>query len=94
MSILKKFLSLSIVGVFTFSLLLATGCARHPNQEQISKLEEARTACLSAEQKLSDTQKQRANLETQLAQKKSELDKANAEKAKVQEGLSNWKSEE
>jgi hypothetical protein len=53
-------------------------------------MEEARSACLAAEQKLSDVQKERASLESQLAAKKSELDKAKKEKANVEQGLANW----
>jgi hypothetical protein len=39
---------------------------------------------------LSDVQKERASLESQLAAKKSELDKAKKEKANVEQGLANW----
>jgi hypothetical protein len=43
---------------------------------------------------LSDTQKNREDLEAQLSQKKAQLAKAQAEKEKVQQGLNNWQSEE
>ncbi len=91
---IKKLLGLLLVGLFSFSLFLSTGCAGHPNEKQISAMEEARSACLAAEQKLSDTQKNREDLEAQLSQKKAQLAKAQAEKEKVQQGLNNWQSEE
>lgn len=91
---IKKVSSFVVVGVFSLSLLFATGCSRHPNQEQISALEEARSACLAAEQKLNDVQTQRADLERQLQNKKAELDKTMKEKQMVQQGLANWQSEE
>ncbi|MEJ2048650.1 MAG: hypothetical protein P8Y60_02185 [Calditrichota bacterium] len=94
MSKIKKVMSFVAVGVFSLSLLFATGCSRHPNQEQIRVLEEARSACLAAEQKLNDTQKQRADLESQLQSKKAELDNAVKEKEMVQQGVANWTSEE
>ncbi len=90
MSKLKKLLGILLVGLFTFSLLIATGCTRHPNADQIKKLEEARSACLSSEQKLSEVQKQRQDLENQLAQKKSELEGLKKEKENIQQGLSSW----
>jgi septal ring factor EnvC (AmiA/AmiB activator) len=90
MSKIKKLVSVGLVVIFSLSLLTATGCSRHPNEEQIQAMEEARSACLAAEQKLSDVQKERASLDSQLAAKKSELDKAQKEKANVEQGLANW----
>ncbi len=81
-----------MIAIFSLSLLLATGCSRHPNDEQIRAMEEARSACLAAEQKLNDVQKENGSLEAQLQTKKSELDKAQKEKAHVEQGLANWKS--
>lgn len=90
MSNIKKLLSISLIVIFSLSLFLATGCSRHPNAEQIQMMEETRSACLAAEQKLSDVQRERASLETQLNAKKAELDKAQKEKAHVEQGLANW----
>jgi septal ring factor EnvC (AmiA/AmiB activator) len=90
MSKIKKLVSIGLLGIFSFSLLTATGCSRHPNEEQIQAMEEARSACLAAEQKLSDVQKERAGLESQLQAKKAELDRATKEKANVEQGLANW----
>ncbi len=90
---IKKLISFSLVAVFSLSLLTATGCSRHPNKEQIQMMEEARNACLAAEQKLNEVQGNRANLESQLQAKKADLDKAQNEKAHVEQGLANWKSE-
>jgi hypothetical protein len=94
MSKVKKVIFVGVITVFTLSLLLATGCSRHPNDEQIQAMEEARSACLAAEQKLSEVQGQRASLERQLDAKKADLDEANKEKEKVMQGLANWSSEE
>lgn len=90
---IKKLLSGIIIGIFSFSLLISTGCSRHPNTEQISKMEEARSACLAAEQKLNDVQKQREGVEQKLASKKDELNGLQKEKDLIQQRLSNWKSE-
>ncbi|UCF63812.1 MAG: hypothetical protein JSW33_14805 [bacterium] len=90
MSKIKKLLSIGLVAIFSLSLLTATGCSRHPNDEQIRAMEEARSACLAAEQKLNEVQRERAGLESQLQAKKAELDKAQKEKAHVEQGLANW----
>lgn len=91
MSKIKKLVILSLIVVFAFSLLVTTGCSRHPNEKQIQAMEEARSACLAAEQKLNEVQKDRSGLESQLQMKKAELDKAQKEKAHVEQGLSTWK---
>jgi peptidoglycan hydrolase CwlO-like protein len=90
MSKIKKLLSIALVAIFSLSLLTATGCSRHPNDEQIRAMEEARSACLAAEQKLNEVQRERSGLESQLQAKKAELDKAQKEKAHVEQGLANW----
>jgi len=90
MSKIKKLLSIGLVALFSLSLLTATGCSRHPNEEQIRAMEEARSACLAAEQKLNEVQRERSGLESQLQAKKAELDKAQKEKAHVEQGLANW----
>lgn len=87
---IKKLLSIGLVAIFSLSLLTATGCSRHPNEEQIRAMEEARSACLAAEQKLNEVQRERGNLESQLQSKKAELDKTQKEKAHVEQGLANW----
>lgn len=93
MSKIKKIVVVCMLAIFSFSLLTTVGCSKRPNEEQISAMEEARSACLAAEQKLSDIQSERATLEGQLQAKKAELDKAQQEKAHVEQGLSNWNSE-
>jgi len=90
MSKIKKLLSIGLVAIFSLSLLTATGCSRHPNEEQIRAMEEARGACLAAEQKLNEVQRERGSLESQLQAKKAELDKTQKEKAHVEQGLANW----
>ncbi|KON28740.1 hypothetical protein AC481_00570 [miscellaneous Crenarchaeota group archaeon SMTZ-80] len=90
----KKLVCLVCVVAFSFSLLTATGCSRHPNEEQIQAMEEARSACLAAEQKLNEVQNERANVERQLDTKKAEADKAQKELESVKQGLANWTEEE
>jgi septal ring factor EnvC (AmiA/AmiB activator) len=87
---IKKLLSIGLIAIFSLSLLTATGCSRHPNEEQIRAMEEARSACLAAEQKLNEVQRERGSLESQLQAKKAELDKTQKEKAHVEQGLANW----
>lgn len=49
------------------------GCTKKPNQEELTKLEEARAAAESAEKKLADLRQERMSLEGQLQGKESEL---------------------
>jgi peptidoglycan hydrolase CwlO-like protein len=89
----KKLICLVCIIAFSFSLITATGCSRHPNEEQIQAMEEARSACLAAEQKLNEVQNERANVERQLDAKKADLDKAQKELENVKQALTNWTEE-
>ena len=42
------------------------GCTKKPSQEELTKLEEARSAAESAERKLAELRQERMNLENQL----------------------------
>jgi peptidoglycan hydrolase CwlO-like protein len=91
---LKKFMVVVLSGLFILSLILTTGCSRHPNQEQIQAMEEARSACLAAEQKLDERQKELSKLQDQLSASQDKLEQAKSEKQAVQDRLSNWSTEE
>ncbi len=93
MRLVKKITQVLMVSAIAASLIFATSCTRHPNEEQIKKLEETRAAALSAEQKLEQKRQERQSLEQQLAQKKQELEKVKKQKEEVQKRLQNWKSE-
>lgn len=49
------------------------GCTKKPNQEEMGKLEQARTAAESAEKKFSELKSERVQLEQTLEQKKQDL---------------------
>jgi hypothetical protein len=57
-----------------------TGCSRHPNEEQLSALEQTEQAALSAERQLESLQAEKADLEKQLAEKKQQLEECENEK--------------
>ena len=94
MSILRKFLSLFLVSIFCLSLIVATGCTKHPNPEQISAMEEARSACLAAEQKADDAVKANEKLQAQVNAKQKELDDLKAEKEMVQKKINEMGTQE
>ena len=74
---------------FSASLTIL-GCSRHPNEQELQALAQAQQAANSAEQALRDCNNEKANLENQLSQKKSELQKAEDEKQAVSARLANW----
>ncbi len=63
------------------------GCTKHPNEKQLQTLEETKQAALAAEAQLEQKRQEKATLESQLAQKKAQLEKAQAEKAKIAQKL-------
>jgi septal ring factor EnvC (AmiA/AmiB activator) len=93
MKIVSKFKGLILVGIITAFFVVSTGCSRHPNEEQIRVLEEARSAALAAEQKLADKRQECSDLENQLAQKKDELAAVKQEREDIKKRLENWTEE-
>jgi Tfp pilus assembly protein PilN len=73
-------------GIFMMGLYFS-GCTKHPNQEQLSALEEQKKAALAAEEQLDKLRREKADLENQLAKKKAELEKSKKEKEAVQQRL-------
>jgi septal ring factor EnvC (AmiA/AmiB activator) len=59
------------------------GCTKKPSQDELSKLEQARSAAESAEKKLSELRTERQQLEQQLEAKKGDLKGAETERNQV-----------
>jgi chromosome segregation ATPase len=77
--------------VFGFvASLTAVGCSRQPNEQELQALAQAQQAANAAEQALRDCNNEKASLESQLSQKKRELQKAEEEKEAVSNRLANW----
>jgi outer membrane murein-binding lipoprotein Lpp len=71
-----KCLTSSVKVVFLAAVVAAIGlggCTKKPNQEELTKLEEARSAAESAEKKLAQLREERIALESQLQGKEGEL---------------------
>ncbi len=89
----KKVVALLLSASMALALLMSTGCARHPNEEQIRVMEEARAAALAAEKKLEEKRQERMNLEKQLEEKKQLLEKVKKERDEVKKRVEATKSE-
>lgn len=63
------------------------GCTPKPSQEELQRLEEARSAAESAERKLAELRQERMNLESQLSQKEAELREHEAERDDLKEKM-------
>ena len=70
----------------TFAL---AGCSSHPNEEQLSQLENSNQAAISAEKELEAKKAEKADLEKQLELKQNKLEECKAEKKVVSERLEN-----
>jgi hypothetical protein len=68
--------------------LSLVACTKHPNQEQLQALEEARNAAAAAETQLAQKRADRDALLKQLQDKKEALQKAQAEKTAVSARMS------
>ena len=66
-------------------VVLGTGCTKYASEEDLQNLESQKQAALSAEKKVEQLQAEKSDLEKTVAQKQSELQKVEAEKATVAE---------
>ena len=66
-----------------------TGCTRRPKTEDLTKLEEARSAAESAERKLAELRQERQDLENLLSQKQAELSEHEAERDELRQKMEN-----
>ena len=62
------------------SFCALNGCTKKPSQEELTKLEDARSAAESAEKKLSELREERTQLEGSLQQKQTELNSEEQER--------------
>ena len=69
-------------------LTFASGCAKHPSQEELTRLEEACKAADSAEKALADKKQELSKLKSELSSKNSELKRLEAKRDAVKANLS------
>lgn len=72
------------VGMLVFGMGFTAGCTKKPSTEDVSKLEDARTAAESAEKKLAELRQERKKLEQELQNKQGELQKTEQERDDLQ----------
>ena len=86
MSYLNTISKWMVITAFVLMCCGMVGCGR-PSEEQLTRLEEARSAAESAERKLSELRQERMNLESQLSQKEAELREHEAEVVDLKEKM-------
>jgi len=64
-----------------------TGCTKKPSDDELARLEEARSAAESAERKLAELRQERMGLESQLSSKEAELREHEAERDDLKEKM-------
>jgi len=68
---------------------MSVGCVKKPNKDELSKLDEAKSAAESAEKKLTELKQERTRLESDLQEKQAELKKAEDERDAVKQKAGN-----
>ncbi len=76
---LNNFKKIFLVTTLALSTLV-WGCTKKPSQDELSRLEESKSAAESAEKKLSELRQQRISLENELNSKKDEIKKLEKER--------------
>ena len=75
-----------MIGLFSLVLtasVFMTGCTRYANEKQLTTLDESEAAATSAEDKVAQLEKEKAELQAKLDAKQKELAKVQAEHKKV-----------
>lgn len=85
--LIRHLIIAGILGLFT---VLSTGCGWNPSDEERQQIEEAHNAALSAERSLEDSRQETRRLESELAQKKQNLQKTKDAKAATQDRVNAW----
>jgi outer membrane murein-binding lipoprotein Lpp len=67
------------------AMTMTTGCAKRPGKDELSKLDEAKSAAESAEKKLAELKQERIRLDADLQQKQDELKKAEEERDNIKQ---------
>jgi len=88
-----RVLTLGFVAFSLFLLPLISGCTKHPSQDQINKLEEARMAAEAAEKELNVKEAERADLEQQVDAGQRELNELKAKRDEVRACVKTKKAE-
>jgi hypothetical protein len=83
---LNKLVRYGLIGCFSAMVLLG-GCTKRPSQDELARLEEARTAAEAAENKLAELKRERMELEATLQQKQEELKKREEERDDVKQKM-------
>lgn len=76
---------LMVAGMLT--TLALSACSKHPNAQQMAALQECEKSSADAQALLAQKQRERDDLKRRVDQKRSELQKAQAEKAAVAKRL-------
>ena len=80
-----------VVAIAISGFILASfGCTKHPNEDQIRVMEEARSAALAAEQKVQDLEARKKQLQDQLASEQKKVDGVKKDMADTQARIANW----
>jgi hypothetical protein len=82
----RTFVTLLFIAAFVSSFFII-GCTKHPNEKQLTALEETKNAALSAEAKQSTCENDKRSLQSQLAEKKQKLESMKQEKIAVNNRL-------
>lgn len=76
-----------LLAAIAMSTLVMTGCTKKPNEDELTRLEEARGAAESAEKSLAEKKRERMSLEEQVAAKEGELANKEAERDDVKQKM-------
>ena len=82
-----KLVSTLMIAAVAAGGLMVSGCTKKPSQEEMTRLEDARSAAESAERKLDELRQERQTLEQQLTAKEGDLKGHEAERDSLKKDM-------
>jgi outer membrane murein-binding lipoprotein Lpp len=81
-----------LVKIFVIAAMIAAcglsaGCTKKPSKDELSKLDESKSAAEGAEKKLYELKQERMRLESELQQKQDELKKSEEERDDIKKKI-------
>jgi hypothetical protein len=76
---------LFVIAAFLAAGAMGAGCTKKPNKDELSKLDEAKSAAEGAEKKLYELKQERQRLEGDLQQKQADLKKNEEERDNIKQ---------
>jgi len=84
---MNKFIKASLAALMLSAGLMLSSCASSPSDQELKQLDDLKAEVSSLETKVADKQREKANLEKQIAEKNGKLQQCQSDQEAVKKGM-------